>query len=68
MDSVRDGFSKDLPETMQDEITAVEHDITARTQQIELLTKRLEGLKRATRTIPFGSSCDHRVVAHQHRR
>jgi hypothetical protein len=32
---------------LQDGIAAVEHDITARTQQIEGLTKRLEGLKRA---------------------
>jgi len=41
MDSVRDGFSKDLPETMQDEMLS--SIISPRTQQIELLTKRFGG-------------------------
>ncbi len=38
---------KTYQKRLQDGIAAVEHDITARTQQIEGLTKRLEGLKRA---------------------
>jgi hypothetical protein len=38
---------KTYQKRLQDGIAAVEHDITARTQQIEHLTKRLEGLKRA---------------------
>src|SRR5713226_5884375 len=38
---------KTYQKRLQDGIAAVEHDITARTQQIEDLTKRLDGLKRA---------------------
>ena len=38
---------KTYQKRLQDGIAAVEHEITARTQQIEGLTKRMEGLKRA---------------------
>jgi hypothetical protein len=38
---------KTYQKRLQDGIATVEHDITARTQQIDVLTKRLEGLKRA---------------------
>jgi hypothetical protein len=38
---------KTYQKRLQDGIAAVGHDITVRTQQIELLNKRLEGLKRA---------------------
>src|SRR6266849_6344477 len=47
MDSVEMDLVKTYQKRLQDGIAAVEHDITARTQQIEGLTKRLEGLKRA---------------------
>src|SRR5713226_9689679 len=47
MGSVEMDLVKTYQKRLQDGIAAVEHDITARTQQIELLTKRLEGLKRA---------------------
>src|SRR5712692_4418918 len=47
MDSVEMDLVKTYQKRLQDGIAAVEHDISARTQQIEGLTKRLEGLKRA---------------------
>jgi hypothetical protein len=47
MGSVEMDLVKTYQKRLQDGIAAVEHDITARTQQIEHLTKRLEGLKRA---------------------
>src|SRR5712691_11648380 len=47
MGSVEMDLVKTYQKRLQDGIAAVEHDITARTQQIEGLTKRLEGLKRA---------------------
>src|SRR6266852_3339993 len=47
MGSVEMDLVKTYQKRLQDGIAAVEHDITAGTQQIELLTKRLEGLKRA---------------------
>jgi hypothetical protein len=53
---------------LQDGIAAVENELNAHNQQIEVLTKRLEGTQARTRTVPFRSSCHHRVVAHQHRR
>ena len=46
MGSVEMDLVKTYQKRLQDGIAAVEHDITARTQQIEHLTKRLEGLKR----------------------
>src|SRR5713226_816221 len=45
MDSVEIDLVNTYQKRLQDGIAAVEHDITARTQQIEGLTKRLEGLK-----------------------
>src|ERR1700730_4584523 len=47
MGSVEMDLVRTYQKRLQDGIAAVEHDITARTQQIEVLTKRLEGLKRA---------------------
>src|SRR5712692_8102852 len=47
MGSVEMDLVKTYQKRLQDGFAAVEHDITAGTQQIELLTKRLEGLKRA---------------------
>jgi hypothetical protein len=47
MGSVEMDLVKTYQKRLQDGIAAVEHDITARTQQIEGLTKRLDGLKRA---------------------
>jgi hypothetical protein len=46
MGSVEMDLVKTYQKRLQDGIAAVKHDITARTQQIEHLTKRLEGLKR----------------------
>ena len=53
MGSVEMDLVKTYQKRLQDGIVAVEHEITARTQQIELLTKRLEGTQARTRTVPF---------------
>src|SRR6202011_3196849 len=47
MGSVEMDLVRTYQKRLQDGIAAVEHDITARIQQTEGLTKRLEGLKRA---------------------